>query len=68
MTEQTSVLSDAELNQVSGGDRNYKECSKGTTAGGSPGLYPWYANCSGEGLDGFGAAVMQGGIGGGAPK
>jgi len=39
-------LSLAELDLVTGGeDPNYKECVLGTTAGGPPGLYPWYVEC-----------------------
>jgi hypothetical protein len=41
-------LSAAELEQAAGGaDKtgNWKYCINGTTAGGGPGLYPWYATC-----------------------
>jgi len=38
-------LSEEELQDVSGGDPNYHECVLGTTAGGPPGLYPWYVEC-----------------------
>jgi hypothetical protein len=40
------TLTIAELDAAGGGmDNNYKECTLGTTAGGAPGLYPWYATC-----------------------
>jgi hypothetical protein len=69
-------LNDAELDIVSGGmDPNYKECAYGTTAGGSPGVYPWYADCSSGSavidlIDAFLKGVEQGrGKGkGGSPK
>jgi bacteriocin-like protein len=35
-----------ELDSVSGGVEGYKECVMGTTAGGPPGLYGNYADCS----------------------
>ena len=36
-----------ELDLVSGGmDPNYKECPMGTKAGGGPGVYPLYVDCS----------------------
>lgn len=35
-----------ELDLVGGGaDPNYHECVLGSTAGGPPGLYPWYIAC-----------------------
>jgi hypothetical protein len=41
-----AVLSMAELDMVGGGDDpNYHLCSKGTEAGGGPGLYPLYVAC-----------------------
>ena len=40
-------LTNDELDIVSGGDDNYKECTNGTTAGGRPGLYPNYIECNG---------------------
>jgi len=40
------TLTIEELEAAGGGmDNNYKECVLGTTAGGPPGLYPWYAVC-----------------------
>jgi hypothetical protein len=49
MTEQYYALSESDLDRVSGGDRDvladWKGCDYGTKAGGSPGLYPWYADC-----------------------
>lgn len=48
MTNQTSMLKDAELDLVVGGmDRNYKECVNGTKAGGGAGVYPNNVECEG---------------------
>ena len=44
MTTEIRELNIAELEQVSGGV--WKECTIGTTAGGGPGVYPWYATCA----------------------
>ncbi len=47
MTSQTSMLSDAELDLVSGGaDPNYHFCWS-TDAGGGAGLYPTSVGCGG---------------------
>lgn len=63
----------AELEQVSGGsDPNYKECPMGTKAGGGPGLYPWYADCSNGAvadlIEAFQKGVQQGKAKGGRPQ
>jgi hypothetical protein len=49
MNNQTSILSDAELDIVSGG---FKHCDS-TPAGGGSGLYPDGADCGGSGGNGI---------------
>jgi hypothetical protein len=47
VTTEIRELNVAELDQVSGGLKGgWKGCENGTTAGGGPGLYPWYAECN----------------------
>ena len=48
MNFQHDALSESELDEVIGGNfaSDYKECPFGTTAGGWPGTYAWYAECS----------------------
>ncbi len=55
------ILSDAELDLVSGGmDPNYKQCPMGTTAGGPPGVYPNSATCSSGFLGDVAAGILAG--------
>ena len=68
-TTEIRDLTDADLDIVSGG---WKQCILGTTAGGSPGTYPDYADCS-EGavldyINAFLKGVEQGKAKGGSPK
>jgi len=51
-----------ELEMVSGGgDRNFKECVLGTTAGGGPGVYPQSATCATQTFTGaVVSAVLRG--------
>ena len=45
-TSEIGTMTIAELDAVGGGmDKNYKLCTLGTTAGGPPGVYAWYATC-----------------------
>jgi hypothetical protein len=68
MNEHLHVLTDSELDLVTGG---WKECTKGAMGGGGPGLYPDYVDCVGgtvqDGIKAFVDGFERGKTGKGRP-